>query len=65
MKKTTLILLALLAAGCKTEKADNSATRYAESLQQDVVKARDVADKANQAAAEQAARMKEMEAAGN
>lgn len=64
----TLIALSLLfaAAGCKKqERADNSATRYAESLQQDTVKAREAAEKANAAMAAEAERMKEAQAAGN
>lgn len=57
-----LILTAL--AGCKKqEKVDNAATRYTSGLQQDVVKAQDAALKANQAVAEQNARMQEAEAA--
>ena len=64
----TLIALSLLlaAAGCKKEeKVDNSATRYADSLAQSTVKAREAADKANAAIAAEAERMKEAQAQNN
>ena len=51
MKFLIAAALALAAAGCqkKEEKVDNTATRYAESLKQDTVKAREAADKAKEA----------------
>ena len=66
MKTFLILFLFLAAAGCKKqERADNEATRYAESLKQSASKADAVADKASAAVAEQNARMKEAEALGN
>jgi hypothetical protein len=60
MKTAVALLFALALAGCdQNKKADNSATRYAESLKEDTFKAKDAAAKANAAIASQDQRMQE------
>jgi hypothetical protein len=66
MKTLLLISLLFAAAGCKKqERADNEATRYAESLKQSALKADATADKASAAVEEQNKRMKEAAELGN
>jgi ABC-type uncharacterized transport system auxiliary subunit len=59
MKRIVAALLLMSSLAACDKKADNSATRYAASLQEDTVKARAAAEKANAAIADEAARMKE------
>ena len=60
MKTVIVAALSLFIVGCDTNKrADNEATRYAESLKHDALKARRVEQKASAAVEEDNARMKE------